>query len=781
MKKDMGKPAVRKGQPKDARTSIDRRSFLLTSGSVGAAGIFDRGTPQQSAQASTRPAAATSAEPGEIVLENREFRLILSGKGISRSLVHKRSGQECLEPDAEIPFCTITQYRPYDGEVQLAFPCKAKVFRPAEVRREGDLLLVDFELVDHRLEIRVKETDSYIGFTLEKARSKGIPNHWVQWEKRPSPLDEVCFMQLPVRDRENFGEWLNAMWDNEVAVNLLATDPYPMIDGLERRKHHIFHATALRDVKLEGLGAALIVTDTNRLLDRVAKVEEDFDLPRGVQSRRLPEYPYSYYWVSHITPENVDEHIEYARQGGFQTFMIYYTAFAQAPGHYEFRKEFPRGMADLQGIVRKIRQAGMIPGLHHHYNKTFGKDPYVSPVPDPRLNLRKIFTLSEDLDATSSRITVEENPEWSDLESADKYLKIGDELIEYGSFTTDRPYAFTGCQRGIFETTPANHRRGLKFGLLGEVAGVVGVYDQRTSIQEEVADRLGKLYQEAGFEFAYFDGAEDVPPPYWFTVSRAQWLVWKAMEPKPLFSEGACKSHFSWHILSRGNAFDIFVPELIKEATKAYAGEEAPRIAKDFTGLNFGWVGYWDPSDKTIGTQPDMLEYVTSRAAAWDSPISFRGELPQFKRHPRTSDNLEVLRRWEEVRVKRWLQPQDKERLKNWDQEHILLIDEAGQFELQECEQIKAAAGGDAQLRASLFERRGSPWVVYWHSSGEARLQFEAVTGQWEILSELTLPASKVDSRSGRAVLPLSGRRYVKCAGLGRTETIRAFEQARLI
>jgi hypothetical protein len=779
----MGKPPRGKGHAREGLTSVNRRSFLLTGGGVGAVSTLARGAhrePEPSPQA-TRSVSAVSPLPGDIVLENREFRLILNGKGISRSLLHKRSGQECLEREAELPCFTITQHRPYDGEVQLAFPCKAKTFRPVEVRREGDLLLVDFELVDHRLEIRVKETDSYIGFTLEKARSKGIPNHWVQWEKRPSLLDEVCFMQLPVRDRQNFGEWLNAMWDSEVAVNLLGTDPYPMIDGLERRKHHIFHATAIREVKLEGVGAALIVTDGDRLLDRVGQVEEDFDLPRGVQSRRLAEYPYSYYWVGHITPATVDEHIEYARQGGFRTFMIYYTAFAEAPGHYRFRKEYPRGMADLQEIVRKIEQAGMVPGLHHHYNKTFGRDPYVTPVPDPRLNLRKIFTLSEALDPTSDRITVEENPEWSDLESSDKYLKIGEELIEYGSFTTTRPYLFSGCKRGIMGTKPAAYRQGQKFGLLGEVAGVVGVYDQRTSIQEEVANRLGKLYEEAGFKFAYFDGAEDVPPPYWFNVSRAQWLVWKAMEPKPMFAEGACKSHFSWHILSRGNAFDIFLPELIKEATRAYAGEEAPRIANDFTGLNFGWVGYWDPSDKTIGTQPDMLEYVTSRAAGWDSPISFRGELPEFKRHPRTGDNLEVLRRWEEVRARRWLQPQDKLKLKSWDQEHILLLDEGGQFELQEYEQIKGAAGGDANVRAFVFERRGAPWIVYWHASGDAHLQFEAAAARWEIYTELASPPSKTDSRSGKAIIPVSGRRYVKCGGLSRTEAVRAFEQARLI
>ncbi|MGV8092687.1 MAG: hypothetical protein AB2L24_12595 [Mangrovibacterium sp.] len=45
----------------------------------------------------------------------------------------------------------------------------------------------------------------------------------------------------------------------------------------------------------------------------------------------------------------------------------------------------------------------------------------------------------------------------------------------------------------------------------------------------------------------------------------------------------------------------------------------------------------------------DMLEYVTSRAAAWDCPVSMMANLKAFGSHPRTPANLEVLRRWEDV------------------------------------------------------------------------------------------------------------------------------------
>ena len=79
-------------------------------------------------------------------------------------------------------------------------------------------------------------------------------------------------------------------------------------------------------------------------------------------------------------------------------------------------------------------------------------------------------------------------------------------------------------------------------------------FTQNTSIQEEVAERLRNIYQEAGFQFVYYDGAEDVPPPYWFNVSRAQWIVQQRLQPQALFAdndyalgmivEGVSKSRF---------------------------------------------------------------------------------------------------------------------------------------------------------------------------------------------------------------------------------------------
>ena len=123
-------------------------------------------------------------------------------------------------------------------------------------------------------------------------------------------------------------------------------------------------------------------------------------------------------------------------------------------------------------------------------------------------------------------------------------------------------------------------------------------------LQDEVAEKIADIW-DAGFEFVYFDGSEGVNPPFWYHVSGAQWRVFSKLKPEPIFAEGAAKTHFSWHMLTGGNAFDVFSPEVLKEETVRHPFKEAPRMQDNFTRINFGWLGYWVPDEKTVGTQPD--------------------------------------------------------------------------------------------------------------------------------------------------------------------------------
>jgi hypothetical protein len=105
-------------------------------------------------------------------LENSDFRLVIGDDGRTRSLVHKATGQECLAQQAAVPMFTLTQYRPYDNELQLAYPAKVTSFPAQSVQRRGDELIVSFALVGYEATIGLTITDNYIGFTMRNLSTK---------------------------------------------------------------------------------------------------------------------------------------------------------------------------------------------------------------------------------------------------------------------------------------------------------------------------------------------------------------------------------------------------------------------------------------------------------------------------------------------------------------------------------------------------------------------------------------------------------------------------------
>jgi hypothetical protein len=235
-------------------------------------------------------------------------------------------------------------------------------------------------------------------------------------------------------------------------------------------------------------------------------------------------------------------------------------------------------------------------------------------------------------------------------------------------------------------------------------------------------------------------------------------------------------------MLTRGNAFDIFRPEYLKEAIRKFPADEAPRMRDNFTHINFGWLGYWLPDSITVGTQPDMLEYVTSRAAAWDCPVSIQANLELFSAHPRTPDNMEVLRRWEEVRAKHWLTEEQKQMLKNLGQEHILLLNEMNELELVPYDQIMNVANGSREVRAFSFSRNNELYVVYWHISGNKEMELPLNSKDFTLMASLgEIIQARSDMNSDKSIVPVGNRHYIKTSKLTKNAMISAFKNARII
>ena len=670
-------------------------------------------------------AALTLGASAEVVIENARMCLTVGDDGGVRSLVVKKTGVECVPKGGRpIPLFSVTQDRPFNNEIKLIHPNKRTTYPANALRREGDRLTVGFATAPYEAVVDVKVTDSYVAFTLADFLVDEDDYGYLKMDVPPVASFRV--LQLPVLDRANFGDWLNASWDERSAVGVVGTSPYADIDHEDRDGFRILTADLVRGRKLKGASAALVVADGREgFLDCMDRLERDFDLPLGVASRRSDAVNAFIYHVSgEASPRNIDRHIEWARRGGF-TYMTFDTynlcrdiGSWGVHGDYDWNENFPNGAADLKAMLAKVKAAGIRPGLHFLHTHIGLKSRYVTPVADPRLNKTRRFTLAQPLDdaTNATEIAVFEPTEDAPLFGPCRVLQFGGELVSYESYTREPPYRFLGVKRGAWDTRVTAHPRGEVGGVLdvSEFGHPMSCYiDQDTDLQEEVSAKIAALYN-CGFEYAYFDGSEGVNRPFNFHVSNAQYRQWKLFEPKPLFSEGAAKTHFGWHILSGANAFDVFLPETFKANLVKFPVAQAPLSWQDMTRVNFGWWYYYGPTRqpdgggwRTRGTTPDQWHFACSQCLAWDCPATVFMNLDEIERDRANAEAcFEVMRLWETARRRNLLTPEQKRMLRDTSREYRLsLVD--GKAVLTESVAASWAESLDGAWR---FRRAGGAW-----------------------------------------------------------------------
>jgi hypothetical protein len=577
-------------------------------------------------------------------------------------------------------------------------------------------------------------------------------------------IDRIEFLRLGVRRLPSLGHWVNVACDDRFGVCLCAGNLQTDIEMLPEERRVLMMAAAEAAVGFRGATAVMFGCREPRtgFLDAMAKVEDDFHLPSGATFRRSPLQKLSYLWATRPTPQNIDQYIRWAKLGGFRVLLLSYTAFSKSAGHFPWNEQYPNGIADLKQVTGAIRAAGLHAGLHIHYSKTRKGDPYTTPVPDERLRQARRFTLAAPVDDTVRTITVREDPSGSTLDKGRRILKLGKELIAYQNYTAQAPYQFTGCERGHLQTTAAPHPAGDNVGLLDVDTWDIFIrFDQNTNIQDEVARRIADIYRQTGpYAMVYFDGAEDVHEPFWHHVAGAQYRVFRLLDPPPPVCEAAQYTHFSWHMISRSNAYDVVAaPDGMKDFCRLMPCPTAAARVMDFSRVQFGWLGRFGSSPAGYAG-PDVFEYVASRAAAWDCPIALHASLQELQSNPRAEDCLATIKTWEDARVGNHLSGDDRQRLRNVApedaqyvpcfvqrvtyencrenrnltesqrriladrREHHLFVNEQGRYELAEIEEVPDVAHG--AVKAFLFRRAVQPedtCVIAWAVEGQLTLR----------------------------------------------------------
>ena len=586
------------------------------------------------------------------VLETETFRLTLGKDAIAKSLVIKSNNEEMLVKDSDIPLFTVTQERPFNNEIKLQHPNTRTTYKADSLSWDGERLTVWFDTAPYEAVVKVDEGAGYLRFTLEDFICE--PTDYDYLALDVPPVAEFRILQLPVKERKQYGEWLNCMWDERSAVCVAGCDPWSLVWHEDRTDSKVLTADLYSGKKLRGGSAAIIAANGKEaFLDTMDGFEVDLDLPRGVQSRRSPMLNRSIYWTSDACPSNIDQHIAVAQKAGLKMMLFYYPCFIKTRGYrllgdYDLREDYPGGYEGIKEMLDKVKAAGITPGFHTLQTHIGVESRYVTPSIDPRLNLKRRFTLKEPVPAKGDvqELFVEENPVDSPLHDHTRVLSFGGEGFSYEGYTTTPPYKFTGVKRGTFGTDAVPHRKGETGGVmdLSEYGNCSSTYiNQDTDLQDEIAEKIARIYN-CGFEFLYLDGSEGANPPCGINVALAQYRVISKFDKMPIFTEGAAKTHFSWHFQAGANAFDVFPPEVFKEKILEFPYAEAPKMAANMTRLDFGW---WNIRPETT---PEMWDFADGKAAEWHCPVAIQFSFKALESNPHADELLAVLKKWEEYR-----------------------------------------------------------------------------------------------------------------------------------
>lgn len=396
----------------------------------------------------------------------------------------------------------------------------------------------------------------------------------------------------------------------------------------------------------------LLAAPRERFMEVMERFEEAAGLPcprpGGVWNKRSPWIKRSYLFITRFNESQLEPVIAMARRGGFDMILMGQESWAKATGHYDINlNHFPGGLEALARTFRRFREAGFHAGLHFLGPSIYPPDPYLAPVPDLRLVRDAEVPLATDVDDNTGVLLTEAPPQAFPVEDGGytgegTVVQVDDELISYGERSVQEPFGLFGCKRGLLGTMAASHVKGRPVRHLKRSYGYF-LFDMDTSLLDEVSSNFARVANACDIDMIYFDGSERLQGDHWYYNAKLHKAFFDKLARKDILIQASSFSHYSWHILARSASADGHGD------LKGYLDERSPAFdsfKQNGMPLDIGWYYGYDTS-----CTPDMYEYILGATIGYDSSMSFQVSLEAASRHPFTGEILDLIARYEGLRL----------------------------------------------------------------------------------------------------------------------------------
>ncbi|HEX6972637.1 MAG TPA: hypothetical protein VF234_10510, partial [Limnochordia bacterium] len=498
-------------------------------------------------------------------------------------------------------------------------------------------------------------------------------------------------------------------------------------------------------------------------LDVIGSIEQSEGLPHpmldGEWVKKSPLATQSYL-ITRFSEANLDELLRYAQRAGLR--YVYHEGPFQTWGHFRLQPDqFPDGEASMQRCVAKAARAGIRLGVHTLSNFITPNDPYVTPIPDARLQEIGASVLEEDVDPETATIPLRDPDPFREQQRLSTVM-IDGELIRYGGVSASPPWRLLDCERGAFGTHAASHRAGAAVRKLWDHP--YRVFFPNLAMQDELAARIVALFNTTGLRQISFDGLEGC----WAT-GHGDYAVNRFVQQchagwrHDVISDASLLNHFTWHVHTRANWGEPWGAAM-REGMPEYRFNNQRYFERNLFPRMLGWFLMRLASSDFEATTLDDIEWVLSKAAGFGAGMALVAHPEVLSGHGMTPEILDLVREWEAARLSGAFTAEQRLRLRDPQGEWHLTPTGERMWELREVAFSKRFVCDAAELQPG--QPGGADWP-YENRHGDQPLRFRlrVVPRSTAAGAVVENPSFAVNRRAVTFPVRLEPGQYLICHG----------------
>jgi hypothetical protein len=644
--------------------------------------------------------------------DTKYFRLVLDDTGHLISLLDKTNNKEYLLKNQKAAL--------------LSIGVGSAVENPSTLETVGQSLLLTFPKNNIKVVVVPKVKEEYLTFELISVSNMDHVE-WIVWGPFPTIIREVIGEAVGVVSNDIFalgiqalnvktlGGYPEAESDIEPAYDIFETGDLvdveaswrnqkfyrgqtaKVIDGgsklqaytrnrfkdriISNWKHERYVAPQFADGGIVGSSIALFGCPKGQELDVIGKIEIAEGLPHpmidGEWAKKSRKATASYLIMS-FGEENLDKALDLTETAGLK--HLYHGGPFSNWGHFELnREDFPQGRASMKKFVDSAGKRGIDLGVHTLSNFISTDDPYVRPVPDPRLAKVGKSTLTQAVGEDEKEIYIASPGFFNQMENNTLHAaQIGEEIIRYREVSGEAPYRLIGCLRGAFGTTASSHDAGKEIAKLMDHG--YKVFLSNADLSLEIATNIASLFNETGLKQISFDGLEGVWSTGMGQYARSLFTkTWydhlnQKIQGK-VINDASNPSHFNWHINTRYNWGEPWYAGF-RESQTNYRLMNQDFYQRNLLPAMLGWFSM------TASTSLEDTEWLLARAAGFDAGFAFNLSVETVNSNGLSEGIFNAIKNWETARMAGAFSADQKQRMQDISNEFKLNLTGTNKWEL---------------------------------------------------------------------------------------------------